>query len=313
MIKFIAYCLLLVTSFSFAATSRPEKLTVALDWFINPAHAPLVIAKQQGFFKAQGLEVELLNPADPNDPPKWAAAGKVDIAITYQPDFLEQVDQGLPLVRVGTLIDKPLNCLVVLKDSNIKTLTDLKGKQIGTSNAGLTDILLKVMLKKAGLAEQDIHLVNVHYNLTQALLSRKVDAVSGLMRNFEVAELEKNGHHVMAYFPEEYGVPNYSELIFITRSNQAHDTRIPRFLTAIKQAVAYLDQHPRETWQQFSKAYPEANNDVNHEAWFATMPYFAEEPANFDAKEWQRFADFMRKNQLIKRVQPLPSYVLASN
>ncbi len=311
--KFIFWIVLLMTSLTVAAGSRPQKLTVALDWFINPAHAPLVIAQQQGFFKANGLDVELISPADPNDSPKWVAAGTADIGLTYQPDLLEQVDRGLPLVRIGTLIDKPLNCLVVLKESKIKTLADLKGKQIGTSSAGLSDVMLKVMLKKAGLTEQDINLVNVHYNLTQALLSHQVDAVSGLTRNLEVAELEKNGHHVIAYFPEDYGVPNYSELIFVTNRNNAHDPRLPRFLAAVKQAVAYLDLHPRETWQQFSKAYPEANNEVNHEAWFATMPYFAEEPASLDAKEWQNFADFMRKNRLIKNVQSLPRYTLALN
>src|SRR5688500_433636 len=99
---------ILFCHFDFAATSV-KKLTDALDWYPNPDHAPLIVAQQQGYFKEQGLDVKLLAPADPNDPPKWAAAKKADIAITYQPQFIEQVDQGLPLIRIGTLIDRPLN------------------------------------------------------------------------------------------------------------------------------------------------------------------------------------------------------------
>ena len=309
--KIIIFCLLnIIASVTFAANQTMDKLTVILDWFPNPDHAPLIIAKQQGFFKEQGLDVELIGPADPNDPPKWIAANKADIGITYQPQFMEQVDRGLPLVRIGTLIDKPLNCLVVLNESGIKTLADLKGKQIGGTNGGLSSVMLKVMLQKQGLTEKDIEFINVRYNLTQALLSKKVDAVTGMMRNFEVPQLELTGHKVEAFFPEEYGIPNYSELIFITHVNKVHDKRFPKFLTALKKAVAYLDTHPKETWKQFAKDYPEANNKVNREAWFATIPYFAEDPFYFDSEEWRRFADFMQKNKLIKNPQPISRYAI---
>lgn len=303
--------ILICVSFSaFAKTSSVEKLTVILDWFPNPDHAPLIIAQQQGFFKEQGLDVELIGPADPTDPPKWVAMGKADIGLTYEPEFMEQVDHGLPLIRIGTLIDKPLDCIVVLKDSGIKTIADLKGKRIGSGSGGLSSIMLKTVLEKHGLNNKNVELVNVRYNLTQALLSRQVDAVTGMMRNFEIPQLELIGHQTLAFFPEDYGIPNYSVLIFITNVANVQDKRLPRFLAAVKKAIAYLDTHPKETWQQFAKQYPESNNQVNREAWFATMPYFAEDPASFDHEEWQRFAQFMLKNQMIKKIQPMSRYAV---
>ena len=81
------------------AHAKTDKLTIGLDWFINPDHAPLIIAQKRGFFKEVGLEVEMIEPADPNDPPKLVAAGKLDLAISYQPQLHIQVDQGLPVVR----------------------------------------------------------------------------------------------------------------------------------------------------------------------------------------------------------------------
>ena len=308
--KLFALLLSIFASVSVNAEAQPQKLTVILDWFPNPDHAPLIIAKQQGFFKEQGLDVKLIGPADPNDPPKWVATQKADIGVTYEPEFMEQVDQGLPLIRIGTLIDKPLNCLVALKEDHIKTLADLKGKQIGSSSGGLTSIMLKVILEKQGLSEKDVKLINVRYNLTQALLSHQVDAVTGLMRNFEVPQLELSGHQVTTFFPEDNGIPNYSELVLIANTASIHDQRIPRFLAAIKKAVMYLDMHPKETWQQYAKDYPESNNEVNREAWFMTMPYFAEDPADFNADEWMSFAQFMQKNGLIKKTQSISRYAI---
>lgn len=302
---------LLMISLSFATSTKLQKLTVVLDWFPNPDHAPLIIAKQQGYFKEQGLDVDLIGPADPSDPPKWVAAKKADIGITYQPEFMEQVDQGLPLIRIGTLIDKPLNCLVALESSQIHSAHDLKGKRIGITNNGLSDLMLKTMLQKHGLTEKDVEIVNVRYNLTQSLLSHQVDAVTGLMRNFEIPQIEAKNEKIVAFFPEENGIPTYSELIFIAHVDHVQDSRFPKFLAAIKKAVEYLDANPKKAWLQFIKQYPEANNSINRHAWFATMPYFAEEPENFDSEEWKRFALFMKQNKLIKTIQPVARYAIA--
>ena len=85
------------------AYAKNDKLTIGLDWFINPDHAPLIIAEKRGFFKEVGLDVEMIEPADPNDPPKLVAAGKLDLAISYQPQLHIQVDQGLPVVRLSLI------------------------------------------------------------------------------------------------------------------------------------------------------------------------------------------------------------------
>jgi len=93
-----------------------EKVTVVLDWFVNPDHGPLYVAFEKGFFSQRGLDVEFHVPSNPNDPPKFAAAKKADIAVSYQPQHHLHVDQGLPLVRFATLVATPLNTLVVLAD-----------------------------------------------------------------------------------------------------------------------------------------------------------------------------------------------------
>lgn len=292
---------------------EPKKLIVLLDWFMNPNHAPLFIAEEKGFFKAHKLDVKLIGPADPADPPKLVAAGKADIAITYQPQFLEQVDHQLPLIRIGTLINRPLTCLTVLKESSIQHISDLKNKTIGYSNGDVNSISLKTMLEKNNLTLKDVKNVNVHYNLTQPLLAKRVDAVSGMMRNIELIELELAGHPGRAFFPEEQGVPTYSELIFVVNTKHKNDPKFSAFLSALAKGIEYLRAHPQEAWQLFAKKHPELNNELNRRSWFSTIDYFVKNPAYLDKKSWIAFANFMKKNGLIKQVKKISDYSVEQN
>lgn len=265
----------LLTLLFFTVTAEAsDKLTVLLDWYANPNHAPLFIAEQQGYFKAQDLNVTFIGPSDPTDPPKLVAAGKADIAITYQPAFDHYISKSLPLIQIGTLIDSPLNCLVVLDDSTIQSIKDLKGKRIGYSSDSTQSDMLKLMLAKQGLTLNDVELVNVHYNLTQALLTRHVDAVVGMMRNIELIELNLLGHPGRAFYPEQNGMPSYSELIFSAKKSNQFDSRFARFMTAVNQGKVYLRQHPNEAWNSFVKQHPELDNEFNHQAWIETIHYF---------------------------------------
>jgi len=298
----IQFVITLIMLFFFSTpTYALEKVTVILDWFPNADHAPLIAAQEQGFFQQQGLNVELISPAHPADPPKWVAAGKADIAISYQPHLMMQIDQGLPLLRIGTLIDQPLNCLVTLQESAIQHPRDLKGKRIGSGSGNSTDILLQTLLAKQHLRITDVEIIHIPYNLVSALLSKKVDAITDVVRNVEVPQLELAGKKVRVFLPEENGMPTYSEFIFIAHKNHAHDPRFPRFLIAVEKGVAYLKKHPNHVWQQFIKRYPEANNAFNQRAWQITVPYFTDHPTDFDAKKWQTFANFMRERGFIKR------------
>jgi putative hydroxymethylpyrimidine transport system substrate-binding protein len=281
----------------YTTLSYAENLTVILDWFPNPSHAPLFVAKQQGFFNEQNLTVKFIGPADPADPPKLVAVGKADIGLTYQPQFMEQINQGLPLIAIGTLIDHPLNCLAVLKNGPIYSLSDLKGKRVGYSGSTVSNITLKTMLKKAHLTLNDIELINTHYNLTQGLLSHKLDAVIGIMRTFEPFLLEQAGQPVRMFFPEELGMPPYNELIFIVKKGHEADPRYSRFLMAVKKGTSYLRQHPEETWQTFAKEHPELRDELNHKAWMASIPYFAYDPKKINSEEWLQFSRFLQQNE----------------
>ena len=287
-----------------------EKMTVLLDWFVNPDHAPLIVAKEKGFFAEAGLDVTLIAPADPNDPPKLVAAGKADLAISYQPQLHIHVAQGLPLVRVGTLVATPLNALVVLAEGPVKTIADLKGRKIGFSIGGFEDALLGAMLARHGLSLADITLVNVNFSLSPSLIAGQVDGVIGAFRNFELNQMDLVGRPGRAFYPEEEGVPPYDELIVVANKQSLDSGRLRGFLDALERGVQYLINHPDAAWSLFIKAHKDLDDELNRRAWRDTLPRFALRPAALDRARYERFAAFLKNQGLISAIPPLETYAV---
>lgn len=309
--KKLFVCIYLVTFILFAnVSSAAEKFTVLLDWYVNPDHGPLYVAEELGYFDDAGLDVELIAPANPNDPPKLAAAKKADIAISYQPQLHLLVDQGLPLVRIGTLVATPLNCIVVLADSDITEISDMKNRKIGYSVAGFEDALLASVLEANGLAIDDVTLVNVNFSLSPALMSKQVDAVIGAYRNFEINQMDIHGVPGRAFFIEEEGVPAYDELIIVTHRDNASNPRMRSFIDALERAVQFMINHPDQAWNEFIAHDKQLNDELNRRAWRDTLPRFALRPGALDNNRYQRFAEFLLERKLIGKIPALSEYAL---
>jgi putative hydroxymethylpyrimidine transport system substrate-binding protein len=283
---------------------------VLLDWFVNPDHAPLIIAAEGGYFERHGLEVELIAPADPSAPPRLVAAGQGDIAITYQPDLMLQIQEGLPLVRFGTLIETPLNALITLKNGPVKSLADLKGKRVGYSVASIQTAYLAGMLESVGLTTDDVTMVNVNFNLVSALMSGQVDAAIDGYRNFELTQLEIEGRPGIAFYPEEHGVPIYDELIFVANAERRDDPLLARFLAAIEEATVFITNHPEEAQAMFMASHTDLNDELNRQAFVLTLPRFAKRPAALDVGRYERFAAFLKEQGLLETIPPIESYTV---
>ena len=302
----ITLSLLLLSSTAFA---DKEKVSLLLDWFVNPDHAAIIIAQQKGFFEKNNLEVEIMEPADPTMPPKLVAAKKADLAVDYQPQLQMQVAEGLPLVRIATLVNSPLNSLIVLKNSGINKIEDLKGKKVGYSVSGFETVLLDAMLKSANLSEKDVELVNVNFSLSPSLMSKQVDAVIGAFRNFELNQLKLEKEEGKVFLPEDYGVPKYDELIVVANKDNVSQVKFKNFVKSLQEATNYLKEKPKESWEAFISYKPkELDNELNRLAWADTLPYLAPNPATFDKKVYEQMALFMKQNKLIETLPNLDEY-----
>ena len=282
-----------------------DKMTLLLDWFVNPDHGPIIVAQEKGYFAEQDLEVEVIAPADPSDPPNLVAAGRAELAISYQPQLHLQVHEGLPLKRVGTLVATPLNCLLVLEDGPIETPADLKGKKIGFSVGGVEEAVLQSVLGTHGVGLDDVELVNVNFSLSPSLMSGQVDAVIGAFRNFELNQMDIEGVAGKCFFVEEEGLPPYDELIYVANPDKMDADMIARFLAATEKATQYIVNHPEDSWEIFSATSTELQDELNDRAWDDTIPRFALRPAAFDAGRYAAYEQFLFEAGLIPSVNPV--------
>jgi putative hydroxymethylpyrimidine transport system substrate-binding protein len=304
--KFIATSIIALTSImTVSAANAADKMTVLLDWFVNPDHGPLIIAQEKGYFADAGLEVKIEAPADPSAPPKLVAAGQAELAVSYQPQLHLHISEGLPLVRVGTLVATPLSCLLVLKDGPIKTPADLKGKKVGYSVAGVEEALLGTVLGTHGVKLDDIEMINVNFSLSPALMSGQVEAVIGAFRNFELNQMDIEKEPGRCFYIEEEGVPAYDELIYVANPKTMDKAKLAKFMKATELATQFIVNNPEESWEIFSATSKELQNELNRRAWLDTIPRFALRPAAYDAGRYQDFQNFLMDAGLIMEIQPI--------
>jgi putative hydroxymethylpyrimidine transport system substrate-binding protein len=296
---------------SVSAAGGKEPLRVMLDYFPNADHAGLYAAQQSGAYDKAGLDVTITAPPDPAAPLKLLIAGKTDLAISYEPELLLARDQGADLVAVGALVQKPLTSLMSIGKADIRTPQDLRGKRVGTAGIPYQSAYLKTILQTANVDPSTVKETNVGFNLTPAMLAGKVDATLGAFWNYEGVDLERRGRDPVIQRIEQLGVPTYDELVFVARRRDLDSdfaSRVRRFMQATARGHAALKADPRTGVAGLLAADPGLDRGLQEAAVRATLPvFFPSDPERVfgyqDPAEWQRYADWMLAEGLIKRPQ----------
>ena len=282
-------------------------LRLMLDYFPNADHAGIYAAKANGNFAKAGLDVDVQAPSDPAAPLKLLAAGRVDLAISYEPELLLARDQGAKLVAVGAIVQKPLTAIISIGKHAIDDPAQLKGKTVGTAGIPYQSAYLKEILDRAGVSPSSVKEVNVGFNLVPAMKTKKVDATLGAFWNYEGVQLRLQKQHPKIIRMEKVGVPTYQELVIVAREQDLAkgDEKVRRFMRALGQGYGALRADPNAGVTPLLKANPDLDRDLQLQSVKATLPVFAA-PAGkpfgwMDAAEWQRYGDWMYANKLLKR------------
>lgn len=291
---------LLLTSFWASSIEAAQKLTLMLDWFPNVDHLPIYVARHRGFFADAGLEIEIISPAETSDALKLTASGKVDIAVSYEPQTIIAAARGLNVMVIGRLIEHPLTTLLFLKGRDIHAPRDLEGKKIGYTVPGLMDVLLSAFAKLNAIEQYEA--VNVGFAIVQSLAAGKVDAVMGPFKTYETVTMAQKGYDVGYFELEKWGIPDYDELVFVTSKQtlDKHQAALKAFQSVIGQSIEYVRKNPRIALADYLKEVPEADSNIETGAFKLTLPYYAAEQ-NQDIQRWQQFADFALQYGLIEK------------
>lgn len=296
----IIILVLLLISFGIPSSLAAQKLTLMLDWFPNVDHLPVYVAQHRGFFADAGLEVEIISPSETSDALKLAASGKVDLAVSYEPQTIMAAARGLEVIVVGRLIEHPLTTLLFLKGRGISKPKDLEDKKIGYTVPGLMDVLLKAFARLNDIRQYEA--INVGFAIVQSLVAGKVDAVMGPFKTYETVTMSQKGYDVAYFELEQWGIPDYDELIFVTSKQTLYKNQpvMKAFRRVMGQSIDYVRNHPETALANYLKEVPEADSKIEAGAFKLTLPYYAGSQHQ-DARRWQQFADFALQYGLIEK------------
>ena len=291
-----------------------DPLKVAMDWYPNPDHAGFLVAQKQGYFKDAGLDVSLDSPTDPSLPIKLVAAGKADLALSYEPEVLQAREQGLDVVSVASVIDQPLTSMIWLKKSKIKNVKGLKGKTVSTAGIPYQDAYLKTILARAGLSENDVKKVGVGQGLLPSIVSGKAQATLGPFWNIEGIELKKEGLKPTINPVNKLGVPTYSELVLVAKGSRIQDDPDPirLFITALSRGTRFAVSHPNKATATVLEANDALKPKITAAQMKATLPVLDQDGnggpgtvpyGHQDTTSWQAFINWMVQEGVLNSSQ----------
>jgi putative hydroxymethylpyrimidine transport system substrate-binding protein len=291
-----------------ASSSKLQKVTLMLDWYPNAVHSFLYTAQEKGYFKQQGLDVNIQMPADTNDPLKLVAAGKVDMAMSYQPEVLVARGENIPVKSFAAIVRHPLNQLMVPKDSTIQSPKDLAGKTVGYPSIPLDEAIVQTMVKADGGDASKVKMVDVGWDLIPAMAAKRTNGLIGGYINHEKLLLDKEGHPMRTLNPAEYGVPDYYELVLVGSDKELKDKPevFKKFKAAMTKGQKYVAAHPEEGLSILMKHEDKTSpldKEVETKSLQILLPLMDAKNKGFgyqDPETWKKVADWLKDNKVIK-------------
>jgi putative hydroxymethylpyrimidine transport system substrate-binding protein len=282
-------------------------LDLTLDWFPNPDHVAIYEAQNQGFFRDVGLDVRPRVPSDPSAPIKQVAAGRTDLAISYEPEVFLARAQGLPVIAVAALVQRPLTSLMATRKSGVRAVRDLRGKRVGTAGIPYQEAYVKTILRRAKVPESTVRITNVGTSLLPAMLSGKVDATLGAFWNVEGVELRQRRQRPWIVPVDRLGVPAHDELVLIANSEKLDDRRddIRLFISATSRGARAARSNPATATRNLIDNNRDLRTRTTREGVRLTIPALFPEKRDrpfgyMDPVEWRNYGGWMVDNGLLE-------------
>jgi putative hydroxymethylpyrimidine transport system substrate-binding protein len=288
-----------------------EPFELALDFYVNPDHAGIYAALENGRFEEAGLDVHPRVPSDPAAPIKLVAAGTADLAISYEPEVMIARDQGQPVVAVAALVQSPLTSLISLPEGKVSDPSDLAGKTIATAGIPYQQAFLDAILEAERIDPSDVQTQNVGLGLLPAVISGRADAMLGGFRNIEGVDLAERGLDPRVVPVDELGIPTYDELVLVANSDTVENDpeAIRLFIAALEQGTIDATRDPEAATDAVVAAGEGLDPKLTAAEIEATLPLLRPEDGRpfgwMQEREWEEFAGFLADEGVIAALPDL--------
>ena len=302
-------------AFAFGAlvAQAQTAITFQLNWVAGGSNAGFSAAVQQGFYRAAGLDVKVVEGNGSGNTAQLVANGRSQLAYADAVAVSQLIAKGAPMKILSTVYQSNPNAVLALKKTGIKSVADLKGRKVGVPSGSSQTTMLPLFLKANGLSEANVNLINMPpTSMVPSLLQGQVDAILGSIDAYQI-QLEAQGAELDVYRFADYGVPTASTSIFANNDFIKDNPDVVRkFIAASLKGWSFALDNPTQTVKDIKTTFPNVNEKLAASELAAIGPLFCSGGAKFIGKAedalWVKTQDLLSEVKLLPAGQDPKSY-----
>lgn len=295
----------ITASLGFSAAFAQTPVAFQLNWTAGGPNAGFAAAVGEGYYKAAGLDVTIIQGNGSGNTAQLVASGRSQLAYADAVAVAQLIAKGAPMKIVSTIYQSNPNAVNALKKTGIKSIADLKGKKIGVPSGGSQGPMLPLLLQANGLKEADMTLMNMPVAaMVPSLLQGQVDAILGSTDAYQI-QLEMQGAELDNYPFADHGVPTVATSIFASNdfAKQNPDV-LKKFIAASLKGWSFALANPAKSIEHVKTIFPDVNVKLATAELAAITPLFCSGGAKFVGKAED--AHWTRTQKLLSEVKLLP-------
>lgn len=270
--------LVLLLSLVIAAPARAaDKVTLMLNWYVYGEHAPFFLGKEKGFYKDQGIDLDIQEGRGSAITTQAVAAGTATFGYVDVPTMIKAASKGAPVIAVGVLLQTSPMSAMGFADKNIRKPADIKGKIVAVSPGDSMSLIWPLFLEKVGLKPTDFQTVSGDATTKlNAVINGRADLLLGYVMDQSMRIKDATGKNVYPIRFADYGINLVSSgMIMRKELLKENPDLVRRFMAASTKAVEAAVKDPEAAVDAILKEKPKAGHrDTLLEGFKLTIPLY---------------------------------------
>ncbi|WP_064091787.1 ABC transporter substrate-binding protein [Rossellomorea aquimaris] len=282
-----------------------KKVSVVLDWTPNTNHTGLYVAKEKGYFKDQGLDVDIIMPGEAGAD-QLVASGKAEFGVGYQEGVTQARVQDVPLVSIAAIIQHNTSGFASPKEKGITTPKDFEGKNYGGWGSPVEEAVMSSIMKQENADVKKVNFVNMGDTDFFTAVKRDVD-FAWIYYGWTGIEAELRGEELNMMYVKDYSEKlDYYTPVLTTNEKmiESDPDTVKSFLAATSKGYKFAIDQPKEAGEILLEAAPDLDKELvmKSQEWLA--PKYQDDAKRWGEQKlevWENYGEWMYENKLLEK------------
>jgi ABC-type nitrate/sulfonate/bicarbonate transport system substrate-binding protein len=287
-----------------AAPATLPHVTLVLDWVPNTNHTGFFVALDKGWYKDQGLDVEIQTPSDPAAGLKQVAFGHSELGISFEEEVTIARAQGIPVVSIGAILQHNTSAFASLQSSGITRPKDWEGHRYASTGVPLERALVEGIMKCDGGDVSKVEFVDVGFDVLPAIIAGNAD-IGLIYTGWEGIQAQNQGTELRLIPLQGSCIPDeYTPLVIAGESTiSGQSDMLRKFMAATSKGFDYAIAHPAESADILLKHAEGTDAELVRQSQAYLSPRYQADASRWGQQTlatWTAFGKWMADNRLIE-------------